>query len=173
MSYMKKIYPLGFCRPLTTLLLAALTLSFAGCGDSSIAPVSGKVTIDGAPVAGIRVVFSPILVEGENETGPWSSGLTDESGTYTLETRYKDSGAAVGEHSVSFSYDDIEKISLYRELLREAKQEGDQAAMAAAQKDIADYNALQKTRPKSPGNYTEKFLVEPGGTTEANFVLPE
>jgi len=61
----------------------------------------------------------------------------------------------------------------YKELRREAKQEGDQAGMAAAQKDIDDFKARQKTRPKSSGDYTEKFIVPSGGTNEANFELPE
>lgn len=169
---MKKTYSMRICNPLTIALFTA-TLCFAGCGDSSIAPVSGKVTLDGAPVAGIRLVFSPILSEGKNDPGPWSSGLTNESGDYSLETRYKDEGAVVGQHTVSFVYDDIGNIITYQELLREAKHAGDQAAMDAAKKDIADYKARQKSRPKAAGDYTEKFDVPAGGTTAANFELPE
>ena len=154
-------------------LFGIAVLSFAGCGGTSIAPVSGKVTVDGKPVEGIRLVFSPILTEGKKDPGPWSSGLTNSAGEFTLETRYKDSGAVVGEHTVSFVYDDIGNIDTYKELRREARQEGDQAALKAAEKDIADYQSRQKTRPKSSGNYTEKFAVPAGGTTEANFDLPD
>ena len=157
---------------LTIVLLGIAIMSCAGCGDSSIAPVSGKVTVDGKPVAGIRLVFSPIFIEGQNDPGPWSSGLTNEAGDYSLETRYKDNGAVIGKHTVSFVYDDIGNIDTYRELLREARQAGDQAAMDAVEKDIADYNARQKARPKAAGDYTEKFEVLPKGTTEANFDLP-
>ena len=159
---------------LTIVLFGIAILSFAGCGDSSIAPVSGKVTVDGEPVEGIRLVFSPIQIEGQENPGPWSSGLTNSAGEYTLVTRYKDSGAAVGQHTVAFVYDDMSNIEGYKELRREAKQEGDKAAFEEAQKNIAEYEARQKTRPKSSGDdYTETFEVPSGGTSEANFDLPE
>ena len=174
MSYMKKNYRMRICSPLPIVLLAATTLSFVGCGDASIAPVSGKVTLDGAPVAGIRLVFSPILKEGQNVPGPWSSGLTNEAGDYSLETRHKDNGAVVGTHTVVFVYDDRDNLGKYQENLREAKQDGDQASMDAAQKNIDNYKAVKKTRPRAPyDNYSEKFEVPLGGTAEANFQLPE
>ena len=158
---------------LTIVLLGVTILSLAGCGDSSIAPVSGKVTVAGEPVEGIRLVFSPKLIDDEKNPGPWSSGLTNSAGEYTLETRYKNSGAVVGKHTVAFVYDDVDNIFLYKERRREAKGDGDQAAFAAAQKDIDDYLARQKARPKSAGDYTETFEVPAGGTTEANFDLPD
>ena len=155
------------------LCFAIAVLSSIGCGDSSIAPVSGKVTLGGEPVEGIRLVFSPVPVDDEADPGPWSSALTDAAGEYSLVTRYKDSGAVVGEHTVAFVYDGVDKISIYRELLREAKADGDQAGVDAAKKQIADHEALQKSRPKAAGEYTEKFDVPAGGTKEANFELPE
>ena len=160
---MKKIPPVTTCSPLSIVLLAATALSFVGCGDASIAPVSGKVTVDGEPVAGIRLVFSPILKEGKSDPGPWSSGLTNEAGEYSLQTRHKNEGAIVGTHTVAFVYDDRDNIYKYQERLRDAKREGDQATADAAQKDIDDYKALQQIRPKAPSNkYTGKFEVLPG-----------
>lgn len=171
---MKEIHAMRNFTNLTIVLFGIAILSFAGCGDSSIAPVSGKVTVGGKPVEGIRLVFSPVLTGDETDPGPWSTGVTNSAGEYTLESRYKDSGAVVGTHTVAFVYDDIGNIDTFKELRREAKQEGDKAAFEAAQKDIADYEARQKTRPKSSGDgYSEKFEVPPGGTTEANFELPE
>ena len=158
---------------LTIVLFGIAILSFVGCGDGSIAPVSGKVTVDGKPVEGIRLVFSPMPTGDETDPGPWSSGLTNASGEYALETRYKDNGAVVGQHTVAFVYDGADKISIYRELLREAKADRDQAGIDAAKKQIADYNEIQKSRPKSAGDYTEKFDVPSGGTRDANFELPE
>ena len=120
------------------------------------------------------MVFSPVLIEGEKDPGPWSSGLTNSAGEYTLETRYKDNGAVIGKHTVAFVYDDIGKIDTFKERLRDARQGGDQAGMAAAKKEIADYKSRQKTRPKSTGDdYREKFEVPVGGTKEANFDLPD
>ena len=156
---------------LTIALFGLAILSISGCGDSSIAPVSGKVTVNGKPVAGIRLVFSPKL-RSEGDPGPWSSGLTNTEGEFTLKTRYENVGAVIGEHTVAFVYDDIGNIDTFKELFREARQEGDKAAMAAAKKDIEDFQARQKTRPKSSGDYTEDFEVPPGGTNQANFDLP-
>ena len=47
---------------LTIAFVVAATLSFVGCkgSDFSISPVSGKVTCDGQPVSGIRLVFTPM-----------------------------------------------------------------------------------------------------------------
>lgn len=171
---MRKIHALCNFTNLTVVLFGIAILSFAGCGDSSIAPVSGKVTVAGEPVKGIRLVFSPVLSEDGTDPGPWSTGLTNSAGEYTLETRYKDNGAVVGQHTVAFVYDDIGHIDTFKELRREAKQDGDQAALAAVNKDIADYEARQKTRPKSSGDgYNQKFDVPSGGTKEANFDLPD
>ena len=122
---MKKIPPVTTCSPLSIVLLAATALSFVGCGDESIAPVSGKVTVDGEPVAGIRLVFSPILKEGKSDPGPWSSGLTNEAGEYSLQTRHEDEGAIIGTHTVAFVYDDRDNIYKYQERLRDAKRAGD------------------------------------------------
>lgn len=158
---------------LTVAFFGIVILSISGCGDSSVAPVSGKVTVAGKPVAGIRLVFSPKLVGAEgSDPGPWSSGLTNTEGEFTLKTRYKDDGAVIGKHTVAFVYDDIGNIDTYKELFREARQEGDQEGMAAAKKDIEDFQARQKTRPKSSGDYTEDFEVPRGGTDQANFDLP-
>lgn len=171
---MRKVYAMSNFTNLTIVLFGIAILSSAGCGDSSIAPVSGKVTVAGEPVEGIRLVFSPVLSEDGKDPGPWSSGVTNSAGEYTLETRYKDNGAVVGQHTVAFVYDDIGKINTYRELRREAKQDGDKAAFEEAKKNISDYEARQKTRPKSSGDgYKENFEVPSGGTQEANFDLPD
>ena len=102
-------------------------LSFVGCGDGSIAPVSGKVTFDGEPVDGIRLVFSPKLTDPNRDPGPWSSAVTSSSGEYTLETRQRQNGAFVGNHIVTFVYDDGNDLVNLQERYNEAKQEGDQA----------------------------------------------
>ena len=170
---MRKIPAMSKFTNLTIVLFGIAILSFAGCGDSSIAPVSGKVTVAGQPVEGIRLVFSPIQPDGEIDAGPWSSGLTNSAGEYKLETRYKDDGAVVGKHTVSFVYDDMSNIDTYKELRREARQEGDKAGFEEAQKNIDAYEARQKTRPKSSGDYSETFEVPSGGTKEANFDLPD
>ena len=87
---------------------ARLLLGFAlvlglGCGSGKFAPVSGTVTMNGKPLAGALVIFSPIAKEGSIDAGPGSSGKTNEKGEYTLTSDTGRTGALVGKHRVSVS----------------------------------------------------------------------
>lgn len=81
-------------------------LFLIGCGNTlhPIVPVSGKVTLDGKPVAKVRVVFQP---HGTNtsQSAAGSLGVTDAEGHFTLTTMTtpSQSGAAVGPHTVQFA----------------------------------------------------------------------
>ena len=76
----------------------------AGCGGPTykVAPVSGRVTLDGKPLANATVQFYPLAEPGAGEPGPTSIGHTDESGRYTLALSDGKStpGALVGKHKV-------------------------------------------------------------------------
>jgi hypothetical protein len=87
---------------------ARLLLGFAlvlglGCGSGKFAPVSGTVTMNGKPLAGALVIFSPIAKEGSIDAGPGSSGKTNDKGEYTLASDTGRTGAIVGKHRVSVS----------------------------------------------------------------------
>jgi hypothetical protein len=87
---------------------ARLLLGFAlvlglGCGSGKFAPVSGTVTMNGKPLAGALVIFSPIAKEGSIDAGPGSSGKTNDKGEYTLTSDTGRTGAFVGKHRVSVS----------------------------------------------------------------------
>ena len=87
---------------------ARLLLGFAlvlglGCGSGKFAPVSGTVTMNGKPLAGALVIFSPIAKEGSIDAGPGSSGKTNDKGEYTLTSDTGGTGAFVGKHRVSVS----------------------------------------------------------------------
>jgi hypothetical protein len=79
-----------------------LLLLLAGCGGPHpIAPVSGRVTLNGHPLAKAAVVFQPVPVQGDINPGPGSGGFTDADGRYTLTLTGKDkSGAVIGKHRV-------------------------------------------------------------------------
>ena len=64
--------------------------------------MSGRVTLDGKPLANAAVQFYPFPAPGSNETGPTSVGHTDENGRYTLALADGTStaGAVVGKHKV-------------------------------------------------------------------------
>jgi hypothetical protein len=80
-------------------LLCSVCLS-VGCGDSRpVGTVSGRVTLDGKPLADARVNFQPI--SDAREPGIGSFGKTDANGEYTLTLiDEKAQGAIVGKHRV-------------------------------------------------------------------------
>src|SRR5262245_4070351 len=91
-------------RPVRVAALAALTfvLSATGCnnGVGKTYPVSGKVTIDGAPLKGksATVMFVPNRDKG-NSTTLEPGGTIDSSGNYTLYTK-SERGAPPGWYKV-------------------------------------------------------------------------
>ena len=78
-----------------------------GCGSGyPTVPVSGTVTVDGKPEGGIKLYFTPVAIEGEINSGPYSTAITDENGSFVLETRNGDPGAVAGKHRAVLSYAD-------------------------------------------------------------------
>ncbi len=79
----------------------------AGCGGAPyrVAPVSGRITLDGEPLANGVVTFQPIAdPEQSLNAGPGSYGHTDAEGRYTLYLVEGDRpGAVVGPHRVRIS----------------------------------------------------------------------
>jgi len=155
---------------LFVVLLAITSLTAMGCGGKYPA-VSGKITANGEPVANVRVVFTPVAVGGNYTPGPWSKGVTDENGIYTLKTRDNEQGAVAGPHKVGFEWDDIEfdSMGVLKDELAEAK--GDAAKTAAAQKGIDDLKQKIQSRPKLDFNTVIEIEIPTEGTDSANFEL--
>lgn len=80
---------------MTWLMLAAALLS--GCSGSAadVAPVSGRVTLDGVPLAGARIRFQP-----EASSGSPSYGTADQDGNYVLGYKRDQPGALIGWHTI-------------------------------------------------------------------------
>lgn len=78
-----------------------LFLFFVGCDgrEYHLAPVAGKVTLNGAPLVGARITFQP--TGGGENPGPGSIGDTDSQGAYVLRTIHDEPGAVVGHHRVA------------------------------------------------------------------------
>ena len=79
-----------------TLTVAAVLVS--GCGPKSdmpeVAPVKGKVTLDGKPMVMARIYFTP---EGGGQS---SEAVTNASGEYELVYKRDIMGAKIGKHTV-------------------------------------------------------------------------
>jgi len=83
-----------------SLLAVAALLASGGCGSSGNQPelgtVSGVVKMDGQPLVGVLVSFSPA-------NGRTSTGVTDAQGKYELTYAHGAKGASVGQHTVHIS----------------------------------------------------------------------
>lgn len=90
----------SFMQSCCIVCISAITLLLAGCGSSKVATeaVSGTVTLDGKPLSGASVAFSP-KVAGEGLAGV---ATTDEKGFYVLQTPLGavNAGTAKGEYTV-------------------------------------------------------------------------
>jgi hypothetical protein len=85
-------------------LAFALAVLAVGCGGSKkFAPVSGKVTLNGEPLANATVSFQPIAKEGSTDAGPGSTGTTNDKGEFSLTVATGERGAVVGKHRVIIS----------------------------------------------------------------------
>lgn len=83
--------------PAVAVILATTVL--AGCGRSTGATVSGRVTIDGQPAPpGIRIDFQPEVAGGSSSTG-----YTDDTGRYVMRFNVNMLGVMPGESVVRLS----------------------------------------------------------------------
>lgn len=119
-------------------------LAIGGC-HSDVVPVSGRVTLNGKPLAGAVVTFQPHSEHGPRPGTTGSVGRTDEEGRFRLRLVEPDApGAAVGEHSVTISA---------------VKSGSDEAAVTGIQ------------LPKAWSDGSQRFVVPAGGTTQADFKI--
>jgi hypothetical protein len=134
------------------LLLGLGAVLALGCG-ARIAPVSGKVTLNGQPLPHASVSFQPIAPPGVTDPGPGSAGTTDEKGEYTLQTSTGQKGALVGKHRV--------RISLLRQEVAEGDQRPPRGGWPLANKVPRKYN----------DDSTLEIEVPSGGKNDADFPL--
>jgi hypothetical protein len=77
------------------LLLSGLMVSLAGCGGSDVelAPVHGRVTLDGQPVRGVFIIFQP-------QSGKPSYDMLNADGEFELQYNVSHAGSLIGTHEV-------------------------------------------------------------------------
>ena len=139
----------------------------AGCGDSGpkLAPVSGRVMVDGKPFPNAYVMFQPVASPGNDSPGRGSMAVTDGDGKFTLRYDGGSPGAVVGKHMVRIT----------------TRQEIDDKASYEKYKDTGTPDG--ELNPTVKGLRAEviprewnadggkEFEVPPGGTTSANFEI--
>jgi hypothetical protein len=134
----------GYRSAIYGCVLTTLLSGFAGCGPRGpeIASVSGRVTMDGKPLAHATVVFIP-------ENGRPAGARTDADGNYTLNFSGGRKGAIPGKSMV--------RITTVREA--EHDENGKVTLPGSGEKVPAKYNTAT----------TLEFTVEPKKNNVANF----
>jgi len=134
--------------------IAGLALVSLACGRGpEYAPVSGRVTLDGQPLAGAAVVFQPIGHSRDDAGGYGSSAKTGADGRYTLRVAGPNDsvGGLVGTHRVSIT------------------------TRVSESAPGSDEITLKKGGEKVPAKYNTKseltFDIPAGGTSTADFDL--
>ncbi len=94
-------------RGVVSVVAVVLLTTFVGCSGSKFefADVEGSVTLDGQPVPEAKVVYMPMASSDDGEAGPYSQGITDAEGRYTLSSVEPSphDGAVVGQHKIVVS----------------------------------------------------------------------
>ncbi|MFI4874815.1 MAG: hypothetical protein ACIALR_05740 [Blastopirellula sp. JB062] len=125
---------------------------FAGCGggdQAKMAPVSGRIFLDGKPMGDLSISFVPQTASlKEPEVGPGSLAKTDAEGRYSLTAVDGRSGAVVATHIVRIV-----------------------PALSDGSNPDAP-GAINKIRlPKSAKDGSIRFTVPEQGTDQADFQL--
>lgn len=97
---------MSFASPLKLrLALSCGVLICVGCSDDPfpLAPVSGKVSLNGKPLADARICFSPTSKQEDGSAGQASQGITDSQGHFELVAVDGCKGAVVGSHRIIIS----------------------------------------------------------------------
>ena len=95
---MKTLYNIGLIA-----LLLFVTLVFSGCSDNRApAKVTGTITLDGKPLVGATVTFTP------DDGSRISQAMTNAEGWYELRFTAQLKGATVGTHRVAVQSGDLE-----------------------------------------------------------------
>ncbi|MDO5552574.1 MAG: hypothetical protein Q4G68_02315 [Planctomycetia bacterium] len=144
-----------------SMLLGVSLLVLVGCNSKNIVPVSGTVTIEGKPVANVRLTFRPVATDkaGTN-AGFGAIGTTDANGHYEMEivsSTKESKGASVGQNRVKIT------------LLSNASKTASLPSMTTGN------TPTENTIPVFPWGAREvntTIEIPAGGTSSADFALP-
>jgi hypothetical protein len=131
-----------------------MVLAATGCGGGrKPVAVSGTITLDGKPLAGATVTFSP--VEGHGRS---AGGLTDDSGEFDLTTFNSGDGALPGDYKVIVDLKDMSAVEQTLQNIGSGGPEDKAMKMMGRRspEQKAKVNAaLKKARSLVPAVYTK------------------
>lgn len=142
--------------------LLILAIGLAGCSGENfaLAPISGRVTLNGKAPPRLYVSFQPIGTAENPCPGPGSYAITDADGNYTLRIDAERKGAVVAKHRVSITMQFAEDLRV-----------GKSAETASGESDLPKMSRTSNI----PARYNEKsilqFDVPLQGSSAAHFEL--
>lgn len=91
-------------------VMSCLAVMTTGCGDDgreTVYPTTGKVLVNGQPAAGAQVVLFPEDEALRVSDHPLPTGVTDESGKFSLGSYAVGDGAPAGEYLVTVVWPEV------------------------------------------------------------------
>ena len=156
-------------RFLAAVVVTSIVMGGCGSDEFVLAPVSGRVTIDGQPVAGVRIAFEPIADEKRKYPGPESIAITGEDGGYKLYTTDTERrGAVVGKCRVKIWTIPGEQMAQNPVITDDQDPNYDSVAEIKALKAQIRASRKKKAAPVSLGIIPFRF----NDRTELSFEVP-
>jgi hypothetical protein len=139
--------------PPRVFLVTTLALLSTGCGGGTrpkLGTVSGRVTLDGKPVDGAHIEFTPVI------EGRPSAGTSDSTGSYVLSYKGSIKGARIGDHDVT--------VTTFREELTVVEPTGDEEPTAnnGSEDSIKIIPGRAEEIPEKYATEKIRVTVEPG-----------
>lgn len=129
-------------------------LLLAGCGDGiALYEINGTVTLDGKPMEGLMVAFSP---EGGGISG---AGRTDASGNYTI-TCPKGKGLPAGMYNVGISEIVVADNGASEMQEVESSSNSSSYEQMAMGNNMAQYKAAEKKKATIPAKYNKQSTLK-------------
>jgi hypothetical protein len=137
-----------------------LLLFGAGCGKST-SPVSGRITVDGKPVATAMVYFIP-----ENDSAPRHAfGMTDADGKFAMNSFAGDkSGVLPGSYKVTIAHSSNTVPPM-------GAPSGNEEDNARAMKDYRQRQEEMRKKPTAPGDLPAVYAE--ANSTPLRFKVPQ